>query len=280
MRLSDSVAVKLMGGLGNQLFQYAAGRAASLRLGCPLVLDLSPLKTRVEGEVERSYMLDVFRIEATLADESLREGWAEYYQPGYCFDPAFAEIGRGTRLNGYFQSEVFFAPWRERLRREIWCTAPLSAAYEQLARRLRAIPCTVSIHLRRGDFVTSPDTLRFHGICGPDYYAKAMRIIEGLRGAQPTYVVFSDDRGAAEALFGNLPSVLFSETPLGAPWEDLFLIAECRDHILANSSFSWWSSWLNHCRDKLIVAPRRWVSPEAMRQLNTADLYLEGTIII
>ncbi len=280
MNPSDAVAVVLSGGLGNQLFQYAAGRATSLRLDCPLVLDLSALEMSIEGQANRSYMLDAFGIKASIADASMRTGWVGYHQPGYCYDPAFANVGRGTRLNGYFQSEVFFAPYRERLREELRLVVPVSPSFTDLSTRIQDAAYPVSIHLRRGDFSANPNTLAFHGICGPAYYTKAMQIIEGISKADPTYVVLSDDRTQAQALFGDLPSVVFSETPPDKPWEDMLLKAQCRDHILANSSLGWWASWLNRSEKKTIVAPRRWVSAEAMRNLNTADLYLEGTIII
>ena len=276
----DAVAVALSGGLGNQLFQYAAARATSLRLDCPLVLDLSLLETRIEGQATRPHMLSAFAIKAGIAGAQMRTGWVEYHQPGYCYDPAFADIGRGTRLNGYFQSEVFFASYREQLREELRLAVPVSRSFTDMSARIQAAGYPVSVHLRRGDFSANPNTLAFHGICGKAYYTKAMQIIEGISKAHPTYVVFSDDPTEARALFGDLPSVMFSETPPDRPWEDMLLKAQCRGHILANSSLGWWASWLNRSEKKTIVAPRRWVSPEAMRNLNTADLYLEGTIII
>jgi hypothetical protein len=280
MKPPDAIAVKLMGGLGNQLFQYAAGRAASLRCGCPLLLDLAPLEARPEGETVRDYTLDAFLIEATVMDASTRDGWVEYIQPDYCYDPRFAEIGSGTRLNGYFQSELFFASHRRQLREELRLVAPVSSAFADISARIRAAELAVSIHLRRGDYASNPPKLEFHGVCGQDYYAKAIRIVEGLCAARPTYFVFSDDHAMARVMFGDLSSVVFARTPPERPWEDMFLMAQCRDHILANSSFSWWASWFNSSESKTIVAPRRWVSPAAMRNLNTADLYLDGTIII
>lgn len=276
---SEAVAVRLEGGLGNQLFQYAAGRALSLRLGCTLVLDTSLLEQHTAQRTDRPYALGAFRI-AGSAGSACPDGWSEYQQPGYCYDPGFATLGRGTRLHGYFQSETFFASCRAVLRQDLQLARPPSALFMELSQGIRGTRLPVSVHLRRGDMAADPRTRSFHGICGPEHYAKAMRILEGLTGSTPSYVVFSDDMAEARALFGKLPSVIFAATPAESPWEDLLLMAQCRHHILANSSFSWWGSWLNPSDDKIILAPRRWVSPEALRVLNTADLYLDGTIII
>jgi hypothetical protein len=276
MRTAEGIAVKLLGGLGNQLFQYAAARATSLRLGCDLVLDT----TSLERDPQRSYMLDAFRIRASVGVGQVADSWVEYHQPGYCFDPSFDEIAVGTRLHGYFQSEAFFASHREQIRQELRLAVPVSDDFSALSRTVQEAAYPVSIHFRRGDFVNNPATFRFHGICGEEYYAKAMRIIEGLSGSRPMYFVFSDEPVEARAFFAGLGAVELVETPPQAPWEDMLLITQCRDHILANSSFSWWAAWLNPLPTKTIVAPRRWVSPEALRSLNTADLYLEGTITI
>lgn len=279
IRPADAVAVRLEGGLGNQMFQYAAGRALSLRLGCALVLDTSLLEQHVAQRTDRPYTLGAFRI-AGFAGSALPNGWSEYQQPGYCYDPAFETLDRGTRLHGYFQSETFFVSCRDRLRDELQLAQPPSPLFAAQSQQIRDATLPVSVHVRRGDMAADARTRSFHGICGLAYYAKAMRILEGLTGGTPNYVVFSDDMAEARALFANLPSVIFAAALPESPWEDLLLMAQCRHHILANSSFSWWGSWLNPSDDKIIVAPRRWVSPEAMRSLNTADLYLDGTIII
>jgi hypothetical protein len=203
-----------------------------------------------------------------------------YEERDYCYEARFNEIIAGTRLVGYFQSELYFGTYASQLRKELQLSAPGSSAFRELAETMGSSNYPVSIHLRRGDFATNPITRAFHGICGLDYYAKAMKIVESLGSCRPTYFVFTDDRPEATKMFDGLGSVVFAETPIERPWEDLFLMAKCRDNILANSSLSWWASWLNENPNKKMIAPRRWVSPETMRTLNTCDLYLEGTIII
>jgi Glycosyl transferase family 11 len=274
------IAVKLAGGLGNQLFQYAAGRAVCSRLGCRLTLDLSGLTAESAEQISRPYMLHALYVKADLHERGCDHSLEDYHERAYCYESEFSSIKPRTRLIGYFQSELYFAAFEDLLRQEIKIAVPTSSAFSSLAESIGTAKRPVSIHLRRGDFVKNPDTKTFHGTCQLDYYYKAMQIIEGLDSTRPTYIVFSDDRQEAVRMFAKLNSVVFAETPLESPWEDLFLMSSCRDNILANSSLSWWASWINPNPKKLIVAPRRWVSPEAMRRLNTCDLYLEGTIII
>jgi hypothetical protein len=224
-------------------------------------------------------MLGAFRIAAE-AHPVAPGSWTEYSESSYHYDPRFEAIGPGTRLHGYFQSELYFAPYRDALRRELQPAVPLSASFHALSARIAAARNPVSLHLRRGDFAADPHTRRYHGLCGPDHYTRAMRIVAALSEDRPTHVVFSDDPAEARAMFGHMPDTIFADTPPQAPWEDLFLMAQCRHHILANSSFSWWGAWLNPSPGKIVVAPRRWVSAETMRQLNTADVHADGTILI
>jgi hypothetical protein len=119
MGTNDAVCVELKGGLGNQLFQYAAGRALSLRLSCRLVLDITAFDAPPEHITQRSFMLDRFASGAETMPALEDLAWSDYVQPSYTFDPAFNDLGRGTRLRGYFQSELFFASARETRRRQL-----------------------------------------------------------------------------------------------------------------------------------------------------------------
>lgn len=273
------IAIQLAGGLGNQLFQYAASRALSLRRNCDLLLDLSRLDCE-ELRVRRPYALDAFQISAEIESPGSRKAtWSEYRQPAYCFDPRFCYITARTRLIGYFQSELFFKDYSDIIRADLRLHVPVSAAFESVAAAIKASSNPVSVHLRRGDLVEDPRTAAVHGLCDNAYYEKARKVLEGLVGG-PDYFIFTDDWGAADEVFKNLARRQIVRTPPDKPWEDLILMSLCRHHILANSSFSWWGSWLNPRRDKIIVAPRFWFAREALRTMNTSDLYLDGTILI
>jgi hypothetical protein len=280
MGTNDAVCVELKGGLGNQLFQYAAGRALSLRLSCRLVLDITAFDAPPEHITQRSFMLDRFASGAETMPALEDLAWSDYVQPSYTFDPAFNDLGRGTRLRGYFQSELFFASARETIRRELQLAVPLSPTAQTAATQIHSVENPVSIHVRRGDFVLDPATFAYHGICGPDYYERAVRVVRALCGDNPTFFVFSDDREAAREMLRHLSPLIMCATPADRPWEDLILMSQCEHHIMANSSLSWWGSWLDPRPAKTVVAPRFWVSREASRNLNTTDLHPDGTILV
>jgi FkbM family methyltransferase len=272
------VATRLLGGLGNQLFQYAAARALSLRLGTDLLLDVSAL----QADPLRRFYLSSFKIGGRVvsSEEIVAADLSRYDEPFYHYDEAFKTIQPGILLGGYFQSERYFEDYSEQIREDLEPSASPSATFEVCAARIRASALPVSVHVRRGDMFANPQTSEFHGFCGADYYNRALKVIRGVLAAAPDYFVFSDDRAAAVELFGDREGFVFVETDANCPWEDLILMSLCRHHVLANSSFSWWAAWRNARPDKLVVAPRYWVAPKTLRQINTADLYSEGTIII
>jgi hypothetical protein len=273
------IAVRLTGGIGNQLFQYAAGKAASLRNNCPLALDLEGFRS-TDGRIPREYMLHVMNIDAIVDPSIVFEQLVDYSENSFFYEPRFNKLGSGTRLWGYFQSQLYFVPYEARLRRELQLSIPESHVFQELTKQIGSCFHPVSIHVRRGDYATNPPTRSFHGMCLTNYYHRAIKIIDSISHRPTTYFIFADDRMEAMSMFDGLKSAVFVETPIERPWEDLFLMAKCADHILANSSLSWWASWLNPKREKTIVAPRRWFAPETMRSFNTCDLYPEGAIIL
>ena len=274
-----SIAVRLNGGIGNQLFQYAAGRAASLRNNCQLILDLTDFKSK-DRQTPREFMLDVMNIEAIIELSTETYPFEDYIESSFYYDKKFNSLNSGARICGYFQSELYFAPYEARLRHDLQLVAPESSMFCEFRDKIASSYHSVSIHVRRGDYATSPSTRAFHGMCLLNYYLRAIKIIESLSPRNPTFFIFADDRTEAMRMFDGLNSVVVVETPVDRPWEDLFLMAKCTDHILANSSLSWWASWLNPNKKKTIIAPRRWFAPETMRSLNPCDLYPDGAILL
>jgi FkbM family methyltransferase len=270
------IAIRLVGGLGNQLFQYAAARAASLRLDADLLLDVSDL----QSDPLRSFILPAFKIAGRTVSNQDVAGLRQYSERFYHYDEAFEDIQAGTLLSGYFQSELYFANYFEHILADLQLSDPPSAKFDAYAAAIRASALPVSVHLRRSDFVANPQTLEFHGICGAEYYKRAADVIARLIGVPPDWFVFSDDRAAALEISSICPGATIVQTDANLPWEDMVLMSLCRHHVLANSSFSWWGDWLDRRPGKMVVAPRHWVAPKTLRQLNTADLYPLGTIIL
>lgn len=291
------VISRLIGGLGNQMFQYAAGRAAALRCGAALKLDLSGF----DAYFKRRYELGTFPIQATVAsdvdlarfgrsskDQSprldrvrrlLRVGaragpWPTYRERHFHFDPAVTQLRAPVYLDGYWQSQKYFSDWAQVLRREFTPVAPLEPENAALAARIDAVNA-VSLHVRRGDYANEPTTHRYHGICSRDYYERAVEYIDNRVQAIHLFV-FSDDQ---EWTRGNLrfgrPASFVDTNSADRGYRDMQLMARCRHHILANSSFSWWGAWLNPSREKIVIAPRRWFDAGAN---DTRDLIPESWV--
>jgi hypothetical protein len=309
--MTPMITVSLMGGLGNQMFQYAAGKALAERHGVDLALDLSGF---VNDEERRSFMLDRWRVpeaEAVSAsgagaDKPKKDGarslWrqrvdrvlgradlselaasnSQYREPHFHYDRAFEALGSQTALFGYFQSERYFSGIADLLRRFFQPRDPLDAAAQLIANRIAGTEHSMSVHIRRTDFVTNPARVRFHGWLDDTYYRRALKVMYGAVKPEMTIFVFSDDPAAAEAVLDFVPaaSLVHVRGDPDRPWEDLALMARCRHHVIANSSFSWWGAWLNPTPDKVVIAPRAWFTPEGLRNQNTCDLWPADWILL
>lgn len=278
---------RLSGGLGNQMFQYALGRSLAIKNKAPLKLDITPLGPKeVNG---RQYSLGIFNIAADLAtDEEIsvllkngdyrRHLWSNRishkffdftagHRPNLIknkfiierrtnFDQKVLSAADPVYLNGHWQSEKYFQDIAEiikkdfRLRAE-YALSPNVRPWEDEIKNQES----VAIHVRRGDYVSNPSTNQYHGVCGLDYYLRAVEIIKK-RVINPVFFIFSDDVPWCRKNFADLSPVNYVS---GLPnYHDLMLMSVCRHNIIANSSFSWWGAWLNNNPHKIVIAPQRW----------------------
>jgi hypothetical protein len=282
------IVVSLAGGLGNQMFQYAAGRALALKTGLPLVLD----RRHYNRPREHGYALDAF----TLADRALDEallpalpkkrplawlmerltgrGLPRHDERGPSFDPAIATINGPAWIQGYFQSERYFADHADTIRTELGPTAPVNAGNARWLAEIAAEPRAVSLHVRRGDYVTNARFAARHGSCTPAYYERALDHVAGQMAAEPVIFAFSDDPHWVRNNL-RLPAEIrvVDQNDPARNVQDLRLMSACRHHIIANSSFSWWGAWLNQNPDKIVAAPARWYADPAM---SNPDIWAQG----
>jgi hypothetical protein len=269
------VEVELVGGLGNWLFQYSAGRALALRHRVPLALDLSRYVSRRDPFAERVVkVLNRFHLSAgfirlagsvrrALEAIRLRERRRFFEEKVWGYDPAFFALDGQTRLLGYFQSPAYWGSYEDTLRSEIAPrSVPDDPRFRSLSERIDGCEA-VSVHVRRGDYLASS----LHNVCSPSYYAKALR---EMRAAIPgaRFFVFSDDAAWCEANLAGPDVVVLDLHPGGErAVADLLLMGRCRHHIVANSTYSWWGAWLNHRPDKRVIVPDRWFNDPAMDRL-------------
>ncbi len=282
------VIARLIGGLGNQLFQYALGRTIAASRSTTLKLDI----TDYETYKVQAYALHHFNvIESFATRDEIRRlrggGWmakrlsrrlhrlipfrkdSYVLEKGFAFDPEVLKSPDDVYLEGYWQSEKYFASTEGLLRREFTIRQSLSGRNQEMAARIAGCN-TVSLHVRRGDYVSNPNASRVHGLCGADYYQAAVRRIAEIV-PQPHLFVFSDDpEWAARNLHLDHPMTIVTGNDTQRDYEDLHLMSLCRHHIVANSSFSWWGAWLDTNPDKIVIVPARWFARE---QHDTRDLF-------
>jgi hypothetical protein len=278
----------LTGGLGNQMFQYAAGRALAERHGAPLLLDIRGLK----HDTLRSYALSRFQLDAEFAAEAdmPRElgrigrrvhrlprwltGQTRYVERRFSYDPAIAALKAPVHLAGNWQTEKYFADQQDLIRSAFKLRDPLTPDRQAIADQI-AERATVSVHVRRGDYVSNAATNAYHGTCEPEWYERAKSAIEQ-RITSPAYIVFSDDPDWARSNLPSFAGARFVEPSTdGRDEQDMHLMALCHHHIIANSSFSWWGAWLNPRADKVVIAPSRWFRGG---QHDTRDLLPQGWV--
>jgi hypothetical protein len=302
------ITVSLIGGLGNQMFQYAAGKALAERHGVPLALDISgfrnyalrpflldrllvpeaiasvqaePAERREESFTRAKWKARIDRLLGKARLPKLASSPNEYREPHFHYDPAFEMLGPKVSLFGYFQSERYFNSIAESLRDWLSPREPLGEAAAVALKRIETSRLPVSVHVRRGDYL-KPGTHEVHGILGETFYRQAFDRLEGMIGRDAEIFIFSDDPAAAEQVLGFIPGSRLNHVrgDPERPWEDMALMARCRHHVIANSSFSWWGAWLDPSPDKIVVAPRAWFAATELNKRNTGDLYPAGWILV
>lgn len=288
------IVTRLRGGLGNQLFQYAAGFRLATRHGAALRLDLTKFAD-FSHTTPRSYELGVFALSgapatkreiAAVTGESRGWLWRRLAprdpsiptqaatEQHFHFDPDVLALPDGVLLDGYWQSERYFEDVSERLRQELAFRDPPAGRNAEMAATLAGANA-VSLHVRRGDYATNPTMTAMHGMCPIDYYERAVRFVAD-RVRDPVFFLFSDDPDwVRDHLKIREAMVVVDHNGPDAGHEDLRLMSGCRHHILANSTFSWWGAWLDPRPEKIVVAPRRWF---AVDTIDTTDLLPDGWI--
>lgn len=252
------IVMRLFGGLGNQLFQYAFLFALSRQGG----------KARLEAS---SYEHDDKRVcELHHFREEKRHG----FDPGLAAPPR-----RHTYFKGYFQTEQYFLHCREQLCREFRLKTPLTPENARILEDIRSC-CSISLHIRRTDYLSNP----YLSPPPLEYYLRSMAEMEGrLRAAGAPqeslrYFIFSDDiEWARQNLRPALPHVHVDINDGGTGYFDLELMRNCRHHIIANSTFSWWAAWLNEHAEKIVIAPRIWFNREEGDRYHTDDALIPGS---
>jgi len=275
----------LQGGLGNQMFQYAIARALSEHYQSTFLLDRSWFDVPQSETTPRPYQLDLLKIQ-NVANNNLvfpkkpnklvkaLQGFIPanpivyYQQNAFEFDPSLFRLKRLAERNlflfGYWQAYPYMEAIRPILQTEFKTKASAPDHYQSYLEFIRSSE-SVMLHIRRGDYVNSPSAAKFHGVLPLSYYQQAIEVLL-LEKPDSHFFIFSDDLPwAKEALPKNL-KITFVENALqaDAAAQELQLMTECKHHIIANSSLSWWGAWLRQDGKGLVFAPNRWISDNSL----------------
>ncbi len=236
------IITRLTGGLGNQLFEYAAGKARAEKENTTLKIDLSAY-TKYNG---RSYRLKYFN--TTVQKASLFERILyKYLLPSHYLDD-------------HFQSEEYFKNIPRIIRSEFSLKESLSEKLQPILEEIRKSN-SVSVHIRRTDYLTKQHR---YVILNPNYYETAMKIISE-KIENPLFFFFSDDIEWAKK---NIPHSDNSVFLSNQDYEDLYLMSQCKHNITANSTFSWWGAWLNNNSNKVVITPKKWLTDDSPTSLH------------
>jgi len=240
------------GGLGNQMFQYAAAFAHSRKMGVDLFYPVKPYRPNT---TDCFNLYEVFH----LSSKKVGRVGPNYQEPKFQYTP-IPDL-KVLTLHGYYQSERYFENCKEEIRKEFTFRKKSNTVVK---------PNTTSIHVRRGDYLKFPE---HHPLCSMDYYNSAISMFE-----DQNFLVFSDDIKWCKE---NFKGDKFTFCEGNSSEEDLQIMAKCDNHIMANSSFSWWGAWLGTNQDKVIVSPKKWFGKAYEDWAsNTSDLYPPKWVVL
>jgi hypothetical protein len=291
------IIVRLWGGLGNQMFQYATARRLAVVNESQLMLDLGWYSNIPPGDTRRHYELHPFNCVQDVASpeevKALRgvdiKRWPKVVkrvlkrtglfmnqscvrERHFHFDPEILRLHGDIYLDGYWQSEKYFGDVADAIRKDFTLRTSPDSINKEIGDTIQSCEA-VSLHVRRGDYVSSKSASQHHINSHLHYYEAAIAEVTA-RLRNPHFFIFSDEPEWAKSnLRVGAPMSYIEHNGPGKAYEDLRLMSLCQHHIIANSSFSWWGAWLSAHPGKIVIAPEKWFNRD---DINTNDLLPEG----
>ena len=283
--------VKIIGGLGNQMFQYAYAKSLEQK-GYEVKIDISAFKTY---KLHDGYQLNKYNIDLKKSTEEEKN---KYYsntifskilrkigvesskaikEKSLLYDETFLNIEDDNYIEGYFQSEQYFKNIRDILIEQFTIKQEVSNYTKEINNKIALSKNSCSIHIRRGDFVNTTN-INIHGSCNLEYYKKAIKYLEN-KMENISYFIFSDDIAWCKKNIETKNAIFIDNEEKRIPHEDIYLMSLCSHNIIANSSFSWWGAWLNQNENKMVIAPKQWFVDKKMQQ-QSKDIVCEDWIRI
>lgn len=284
------IIAHLNGGLGNQMFQYAAAKRLAVKHNTDLYLDISEFET-YKAQV---YALENFNIDA----EVLNPKHNKYFQrvrsektvdkikskiygvingldvvfikeEAYSFDSKTLALPNNTYLQGYWQSEKYFGDIREIIKKDFIPKSTLSIKTKDMEQLIKNKTNSVSLHVRRGDYISNKEANAVHGVNLNSYYKACIYHMAETIGDLNIFIFSDDSDWVKKNLEFNHNIIYVDHNNSETAYQDIYLMSKCEHNIIANSSFSWWGAWLNSNEAKMVFAPSKWFLAD---KLDTRDL--------
>jgi len=290
------IVVRLKGGLGNQMFQYAFGTYLATKYNTKLKLDLSFLLDRTprDDAVFRNYELDIFDLKGVnfakendlakfgLSDSRLLNSinyrifncskrYSIIREAHFSFHESELSFPKNIYLDGYWQSEKYFIDIENIIRCDFKFKNKLFAECANLAERIESTQ-SLCVNVRRADFLHLESSAKTLGFIGQDYFYRAVDLLSEIIHDFEIFV-FSDDMDwCVKNLEFRSKTTFVTHDYKGEKFGDyLQLMTKCKHFVIPNSSFGWWAAWLNRNSDKIVIAPKRWFADDKL-QNQTQDL--------
>lgn len=288
------ILVKLSGGLGNQMFQYAFGKQLALKNNTVLVLDTSFLQSKLpfkKWTTPMRYELHIFNINAAIkpnfitsnillypfakAEYMIRTKWyAMKYtlqaENDFAFNSNFLNANDNSYVTGNFQSEKYFKSIENEIRNDFTFNAKPDAVNLEWQEKIKECNA-VSIHIRRGDYLSISRNAKKFASVPISYFKTAIKLV-ATKIANPVFFIFSDDLDwAKENLSTEFPVFFVGDNSSAlTAYRDMELMSLCKHNIISNSTFSWWAAWLNRNHEKIVISPQKWFEDSS---INSTDIY-------
>lgn len=278
--------VKFNGGLGNQMFQWAFARALELKTGVKTGFDMSFFSKKYS----RPFELDIFGVKA----DAVTDFWTKfrlsliwkfrkklngkslfginfYSEPHFEYDDKAFKNAPNTYVEGFFQTEKYFTDMEKEIREDFQFKTMPNDENQRLIEKISATN-SISLHIRRGDYVQKKRYQNVYATCSLDYYKRGVeKITENF--PNPVLFIFSDDiEWVKQNLQLPFECVYVSHNTGKNSYEDMRLMSLCKHNVIANSSFSWWGAWLNNNQEKVVIAPQKWFNDDGIVQADVIPI--------
>jgi hypothetical protein len=280
------ITIKLQGGLGNQMFQYAFARSLSLKTGIPFQIDNLELEQGKDFVKERRYALSVFNVNSKIIDRKEHRYFTQERKHPFLtkikrhlgifvpkvvsqasdlstFDP-MSYINEDVYFDGYYQEEGYFIENSETIKNDFKLKVELGA---EAARIIKAVESceSVILQVRRGDYATNPKTQRHFALTGKEYFDAGLEYITSKTSKEIELFIVSDDIEWCKSNLNFKFKTNFVSGPDIKDYEEVIIMSKAKHLIISNSTFGWWGAWLNENVNKIVIAPKAWFKNPALK---------------